>query len=155
MGTSTQAACHASRRIRIIDSQGGSQSLSPGLTVQSGQEQPNLNKNILSQKAIEESLESIRQLLSQAFSQLKQQVIYVERSLEKKIEKCEDASNLAIHVMAGLSKSKDSRQFIAAQLAPMSQVCSGKFYSRIFGMQFISTVMEAVIECRTNEEEPI
>lgn len=56
--------------------------------------------------------------------------------------------------MAGVSKSKDTRLFTAAQLASLPPVYSGKFYSRIFGMQFKGTVMEAVTECKSNEKEP-
>lgn len=86
MRTPSQAVLQASRRIRISDSQGESQSLSLGLTVQSGQDQPDPNAALLSQKAIQKSHEAIRQLISQAFSQLKQHVIDVEKSLEKKME---------------------------------------------------------------------
>lgn len=150
--TPTQPPVQAHPRPRLARDTQGSQSHSPGHTVRSGQEQRNPNAALLAKSAIVESQEAVKDIVRQGIAEVKRLVGKVESGFSQRLDRVEESVNVCTRVIAGMNKAKDSRAKVVAQLAPLSNIYSGSFYSRLFGMQFISTVMKIVKEHGADED---
>ena len=110
------------------------------------------NPALLAQRSMQASQDAIKNLIRDSFQDLETKLDDMNELLGARLSKCEEVLEKSLKFMASTmtTRPKESTIRVSVTLAPINNIYSGVFYTRMFGMVFIITVMN---ELRVEREK--